>query len=78
MAAAIPTTADDRIILLTLATGEARTLPPTYDAQPDLLGWTADSRVLFREARGTRSAIFAMPLDGPHTPKFSAGFGSSF
>ncbi len=58
---------EDRIVLLTRASGESRTLPATYDEQPELLGWTADGRLLYREAKRTRVAVFAMPADG--TPK---------
>jgi hypothetical protein len=42
----------DRIVLVTRQTGESRELPPTFDEQPVLLGWSADStRVLFAEYR---------------------------
>jgi dipeptidyl aminopeptidase/acylaminoacyl peptidase len=66
---------DDRIVLLNRSTGESRLLPVTYDEQPDLLGWTADSRLVFREAKRTRSAIFAMPLDGPPATLFEPAKG---
>jgi dipeptidyl aminopeptidase/acylaminoacyl peptidase len=66
---------DNRIVLLTRATGEARTLPATFDEQPDLMGWTADARLLFREAKGTRAAIYAMPLDGPPAAWFEPAKG---
>jgi len=56
----------DRIVLLTRQSGEARELPPTFDEQPRLLGWTGDSvQLLFTEARGTTSVVYAMPTDGP-------------
>ncbi len=55
----------DRIVLVTRATGEVRTLPATNDEEPDLLGWTADGQLLFREGRRTKAAVFAMPTDGP-------------
>src|SRR5262249_8176375 len=61
---------DSRIQLLTRATGEVRSLPATYDDQPTLIGWTADGRLLFREAKHTRAAIFALPTDGPAAPVF--------
>ena len=67
---------DDRIVLTTRATGDSRTLPATYDEQPELMGWTADSRLLFREAKGTRAAIFAMPLDGPPVTLFEPAKGT--
>jgi len=45
--------------------GSIRTLPATYDEQPTLLGWTADSaRLLFAEYKHTRRVIFAVPLTG--------------
>ncbi len=43
----------DRIVLLPRQGGQARELPPTYDEQPALLGWSADSsRLLFTEIKG--------------------------
>jgi dipeptidyl aminopeptidase/acylaminoacyl peptidase len=43
-----------------------RRLPATQDQLPTLLGFTADSkRILYEEDRGTRNAVYAMPLDGP-------------
>src|SRR5882724_571583 len=56
---------ESRIVLFTRATGEARTLPATNDEQPELMGWSADSRLLFREALRTRAAISAIPPDWP-------------
>ncbi len=55
-----------RIVLLPRPAGAPRGLPATHDEQPNLVGWSADSsRLLFAEARGTRSALYAMPLEGP-------------
>jgi dipeptidyl aminopeptidase/acylaminoacyl peptidase len=68
--------ADRRIQLLTRATGEVRALPATYDEQPTLIGWTADARLLFREAKRTRAAIFAMPTDGPEAAVFEPASGT--
>jgi dipeptidyl aminopeptidase/acylaminoacyl peptidase len=69
---------ENRIGLLTRATGEVRTLPATYDEQPELIGWTAEGRLLFHEGKRTRTAIFAMPPDGPPTTAFEpAGVAGS-
>jgi dipeptidyl aminopeptidase/acylaminoacyl peptidase len=57
---------DQRVVLINRATGESRTLPATYDEAPNLLGFTANSsRLLFIEVKRTRTAVYAMPLDGP-------------
>ena len=57
---------DERIILYDRAKKTARELPATYDRLPRLLGWSADSKqIYFQEDRGTRNAIYSMPLDGP-------------
>jgi dipeptidyl aminopeptidase/acylaminoacyl peptidase len=56
----------NKIVLMNRQSGQLRELPATYDEQPNLIGWTADSsRLLFSEARRTRTAIFEMPVDGP-------------
>jgi dipeptidyl aminopeptidase/acylaminoacyl peptidase len=58
--------ADSHIALLNRATGELRLLPDTFDQQPAVLGWTADSKsLIFLEAKGTRSELYTMPVDGP-------------
>jgi dipeptidyl aminopeptidase/acylaminoacyl peptidase len=47
------------------AGGESRRLAPTFDEQPNLLGWTADSReILFSETHGTTNRLSALPIDG--------------
>jgi dipeptidyl aminopeptidase/acylaminoacyl peptidase len=57
---------DQRIALLNRATGEVRLLPDTFDSTPGVIGWAADSKSLvFREAKGTRSELYSMPVDGP-------------
>ena len=57
---------DQRIALLNRSTGEVRLLPDTFDSTPQVIGWAADSKSLvFREAKGTRSELYAMPVDGP-------------
>jgi dipeptidyl aminopeptidase/acylaminoacyl peptidase len=61
----------DRIVLLNRQTGESRELPPTFDEQPDLMGWSADSkRLIFTEYRGVTRAVYAMPLDGAPQPLY--------
>jgi dipeptidyl aminopeptidase/acylaminoacyl peptidase len=66
---------DHRIQLLTRATGDVRALPATADEQPELMGWTADGRLLFHEAKHTRSAVFAMPVDGAPSVLFEPAAG---
>jgi Tol biopolymer transport system component len=57
---------DAHIALLNRADGEVRLLPDTFDARAAVLGWTADSKSLvFLEAKGTRSELYTMPIDGP-------------
>jgi dipeptidyl aminopeptidase/acylaminoacyl peptidase len=73
--------APSRIMLITRATGAARELPPSFDESPSLMHWTKDSsRLLFLEGKGTRSVIYAAPVDGPITavlqpPQGTLGFG---
>jgi dipeptidyl aminopeptidase/acylaminoacyl peptidase len=56
---------EERIALLRRADGAMRTLAATADEQPSLLGWSRDGRkLLYTETKGTRLAIFAMPLEG--------------
>ncbi|MGO9896844.1 MAG: S9 family peptidase [Bryobacteraceae bacterium] len=67
---------ENHIVLVSRATGSARTLPATYDDQPELLGFTADSsRLLFLEALHTRTAIYAMPVDGTPQTVFETAKG---
>ena len=64
---------ESRIALLTRATGEVRLLPATADEKPAVVGWTADSKsVLYQEFKGTRQAIYAMPIDGPGSRRFTS------
>ncbi len=57
---------EEHLVLMNRASGELRTLPPTYDEQPHMLGWLADSSgIAFIESKRTRTAIFVMPVDGP-------------
>jgi dipeptidyl aminopeptidase/acylaminoacyl peptidase len=44
--------------------GTPRALPATFDAQPDMVGWTADSKCLyFRESHGTTHQIATMDIE---------------
>lgn len=64
---------EDRIAILPRGGGESRALPASFDEKVTLLGWSPDStRVYFWEARGTRAAIYAMPVDGPPEVVFEA------
>jgi len=57
---------DSHIALLNRATGEALLLPDTFDGNPVLLGWAADSKSLvFFEPKGTHGEFYSMPVDGP-------------
>jgi dipeptidyl aminopeptidase/acylaminoacyl peptidase len=54
------------IALMNRATGAERSLQPTFDEQPNLLGWKADSKgLLIEEPKRTRAAVYFMPVDGP-------------
>jgi dipeptidyl aminopeptidase/acylaminoacyl peptidase len=70
-----------RIVLYARQTGQARDLPATYDESPFLVGWAKDSRsIFFIEPKGTKVAVYAMPVDGPakifYLPrKGTVGFG---
>ncbi|HXH07991.1 MAG TPA: S9 family peptidase [Vicinamibacterales bacterium] len=45
--------------------GVPRPLAPTFDEQPDLLGWSADGRSLyFQETQGTVTRLWQIPVDG--------------
>jgi dipeptidyl aminopeptidase/acylaminoacyl peptidase len=67
---------ENRIALVTRASGEARDLPATYDEQPRILGWAKDSsKVFFGESKRTRNYIGAMPVDGPPAVFFETARG---
>ncbi len=67
----------DRIVLLTREGAKSRELPPTFDEQPDLLGWSRDSAgVLFSEAKGTTRLLYEMAVDGPAKPVFEPHLGT--
>ncbi|MEO6760574.1 MAG: S9 family peptidase, partial [Saprospiraceae bacterium] len=55
-----------RIALLHRANGSIRNLPPSFDESPALLNWSKDNaKIYFQESRGTRTVVYAAPLDGP-------------
>ena len=57
---------DKRIVIVPRGGAEPRVLPATYDERPNPVGWSRDSAsILFSEAKHTRSALYAMPVDGP-------------
>jgi dipeptidyl aminopeptidase/acylaminoacyl peptidase len=57
---------DEQIVLYDRVNKSTRPLAHTQDHLPKLLGWSADSKsIYYIEERGTRNAIFAMPIDGP-------------
>jgi dipeptidyl aminopeptidase/acylaminoacyl peptidase len=73
--------APTHIVLYTRATAAGRELPATSDEGPNLLGWSGDSkRIYFTEPKGTKTVLYAMPVDGPPTavfvPKGTFGFGT--
>jgi dipeptidyl aminopeptidase/acylaminoacyl peptidase len=54
--------------------GAARTLAPTHDQHPDVLGFSADGRsVLFSETSGTVNRVSAAPLAGSAPVDLSPG-----
>lgn len=72
---------EERMVLRTRASGELRELPWTGDQNPNLLGWTGDSKaIVFNEAQRTKTALFAMPVDGPARAVFvpEAGVGQAW
>ncbi len=56
----------ERIAIYTRANGEIRDLPATPNDNPQVAGWAPDSKslVVF-EPKGTRSALYRLPVDGP-------------
>lgn len=54
--------------------GEPRRIAATFDEQPNLIGWSADSQVLyFTETHGTVSRLSALPIDGGEPRAMSEG-----
>ena len=67
---------DDRILLFNRQTNQSRELPETYDRQPYLVGWSVNSDyILYSEAKRTKTALVAMPVDGPPEPIFEPARG---
>jgi dipeptidyl aminopeptidase/acylaminoacyl peptidase len=55
-----------RIVLQDRHTAKDRELAETFDSQPSLAGWAANSRELyFTEFKSTHVVLYAMPVDGP-------------
>ncbi len=53
-----------RIDIIPAAGGAPKPLPPTFDEQPNLIGWAADGkRVYFSETRGTTTAISTINVE---------------
>jgi len=62
--------------LLSRTDGKLRELPATPDQRPQVLEWSANSRAIyFSEAKGTRSVLYSMPLDGPPAVAFAPARG---
>lgn len=53
-----------RVAVVPVGGGTPRLLAETPDAQPDLLGWTKDGRVVFAETHRTVTRVGALPVDG--------------
>jgi dipeptidyl aminopeptidase/acylaminoacyl peptidase len=70
-----------RILLLDLRKAgkpEPRELPATFDENPFLSGWAADSRrILFQEGRRTKLVVYAMPVDGPAAVAYEPKAGTA-
>jgi dipeptidyl aminopeptidase/acylaminoacyl peptidase len=68
---------DFRVYVVPASGGSARPLAETFNREPALVGWTADSRSLIvEETRGTSQALYRLPLDGPPAVLFAPGRGS--
>jgi dipeptidyl aminopeptidase/acylaminoacyl peptidase len=66
-----------RIVLLTRSDGAVRELPSTFDEQPDVAGWTPDSKsILYQEFKGVRTVLYAMPIDGAPSEFWSPKHGT--
>ncbi len=69
--------AGTKIALLIRSNGSVRDLAATPDENPALVDWTPDSkRILFQEAKRTRSALYSIPVDGPAAVVFEPARGS--
>ena len=55
----------EHVYVAPVAGGSARRLHPTFDEQPEVLGWSADGRQLyFTETHGTVNRLATLPADG--------------
>jgi dipeptidyl aminopeptidase/acylaminoacyl peptidase len=65
------------VVLMTRATGVQRALPDTFDEQPAVLGWKADSKgVIVEESKHTRAAVYFLPVDGPNITLYEPARGT--
>ena len=56
---------DFRVYIVPTFGGPAHPLAETFNREPALVGWMADSRgLIVEEARGTSQALYRLPLDG--------------
>jgi len=54
--------------------GTPRSLPPTHDEVPDLVGWSKDGNQLYvTESRGTLNRLYAMGLNGGGIVELNSG-----
>lgn len=54
-----------RVMIVPAGGGQARTLGVTPDAQPQLVGWSADgARLILSETQGVTGRVLALPVDG--------------
>lgn len=53
-----------RVAIVPVEGGAPRLLAETPDAQPDLLGWTKDGRIVFGETHRTVNRVGVLPVDG--------------
>jgi dienelactone hydrolase len=64
------------VVLMTREGGAQRSLPATFDEQPELVGWKADSKgVVIEEHKRTRAVLYLMPVDGPVVPIYEPESG---
>ncbi|HUU26803.1 MAG TPA: S9 family peptidase [archaeon] len=53
------------VCIVDVSGGKLRRLAQTFDRQPNLVGWSADSRkIYFTETRGTVTRLSALPISG--------------
>lgn len=65
---------DFRVYIVPTFGGPAHPLAETFNREPALVGWMADSRgLIVEEARGTSQALYRLPLDGSPVVLFAPG-----